>query len=311
MEMQVAEFSRGAEILWAIVLAYIPNVFVAVAMLIGGWMLAGWLKKGVVASLSRFKNLDPTLRPFLGNVVRYAVLAVVVVAALSQFGIQTASILAVMGAAGLAIGLALQGTLSNIAAGLMLLWLRPFKAGEAIEAAAGSGTIQEIGLFTTEILTFDGLYKFVPNSALWNDNILNFSRMPTRRMQVSVGISYDDDIAKAKSVIRAVIDADPRFLKTPEPQVYLDNLGDSSLDLVVRAWAKSPDFWPARFDLLEKIKVALDEADISIPFPQRDVHLFTKNDAAPESIEEKAPAKAKATKSPAKTTGKISSKPAS
>lgn len=279
MEVQLAQLGQGAEVLWALFLAYIPNVFAALLMLVAGWIIAGWAKRAVVSSLERFQNLDVTLRPFVGNIVRYAILAVVIVAVLGQFGIQTASVLAVLGAAGLAIGLALQGTLSNIAAGLMLLWLRPFRTGEYIDSAAGAGMVKEVGLFTTEIITFDGLYKMIPNSTLWNDNILNYSRMPTRRMDFVIGISYDDDVARARQVIREALDADKRILADPEPVVFLDNLGESSLDIVMRAWANSSDYWAARYEILEDIKNRMDAAGITIPYPQRDVHVYHHGDS--------------------------------
>jgi small conductance mechanosensitive channel len=202
------------------------------------------------------------------------VLIVVLVTVLSQFGVQTASIIAALGAAGLAIGLALQGTLQNIAAGIMLLVLRPFKVGEYVEGGSVSGTIQEIGLFATEVKTVDGLFVLAPNSELWSSPVTNFSRNATRRFDLTIGIGYNDDISKAISVYRELVAADSRVLDTPEPYYFVSNLGDNAVDITARIWMRTPDWFKTTRDLTEKAKLRFDEEGISIPFPQRDVHHF-------------------------------------
>ncbi len=198
-------------------------------------------------------------------------------AVLARLGIQTTSIIAVLGAAGLAIGLALQGTLQNIAAGIMLLILRPFKVGDYIDAGGTAGTVDEIGLFTTDMTTFDGIYLSVPNSSLWNTSILNYTRLPTRRLDIPVGIAYEDDVEKALSLLLEKLRTDSRVLADPEPQVMVTALGESSVDLNLRCWSLREDFWALRFDLNKNAKLWLDSAGISIPFPQRDVHLISAN----------------------------------
>ena len=193
---------------------------------------------------------------------------------LAEFGVQTTSIIAVLGAAGLAIGLALQGTLQNIAAGIMLLVLRPFRVGEYIDAGGVSGTVDAINLFTTDMTTYDGIYRSVPNAELWNRNILNYSRNPTRRLDIPVGIAYEDDVEQALDLLLSHLSQDPRVMPDPEPQVLVTGLGDSSVDLTLRCWTSRTDFWPLRFELNKKVKLWLDAAGVSIPFPQRDVHLY-------------------------------------
>ena len=159
----------------------------------------------------------------------------------------------------------------------MLLWLRPFKVGEAIETDDTSGSIEEIGLFNTTIISYDGLYQVLPNSMLWNSRIRNFSRMPRRRLEVTIGIGYGDDVSAAKQAIRHLIDQDARFLQTPEPQIFLANLGDSSVDIEVRAWINTPDYWATRFGFIEKIKQSFDDQGISFPYPQREVRILGNN----------------------------------
>jgi len=246
----------------------------AVMTLIVGWIVAGWVQKVTVTGLQRIPKMDETLVPFLATIVRYGVLIVVIVAVLNQFGVETTSIIALLGAAGLAIGLALQGTLSNIAAGVMLLMLRPFKVGEYIDAGSISGTVAQIGLFTTEFLTADGIYLAAPNSAIWNQAITNYSRNPSRRLNIVIGVSYDDDINGASDVLMKLMAADSRILQDPEPQVLVDSLGDSSVNLKMRCWSNTDDFWPLQFDLIKQAKLAIEMAGYSIPFPQQDVHII-------------------------------------
>lgn len=250
------------------------DILGALVMLIAGWIIAGWARNSVRKVLQRTSKVDATLRPVISNVVRYVILIFVLVAVLAQFGVQTASIIAVVGAAGLAIGLSLQGTLQNIAAGIMLLFLRPFQVGDYIDAEGLAGTVDEIGLFTSHLHTFDGLYLEVPNAQLWNRAITNYSRLETRRLDIIVGIGYGDDIDKAQAALLNVMQKDARVLDDPEPQVLVKELGDSAVNLDMRCWTKADDYWGLLFDTTKAAKQRLDAEGISIPFPQRDVHLY-------------------------------------
>ena len=254
--------------------SYALDAVGALVILLVGWWIAGRTQYLVRRSLDRVPRIDDTLKPFLSSSVRYFVIVITFVAVLAEFGVQTTSIIAVLGAAGLAIGLALQGTLQNIAAGIMLLVLRPFRVGEYIDAGGVSGTVDAINLFTTDMTTYDGIYRSVPNAELWNRNILNYSRNPTRRLDIPVGIAYEDDVEQALDLLLSHLSQDTRVLPDPEPQVLVTGLGDSSVDLTLRCWTNRTDFWPLRFELNKKVKLWLDAAGISIPFPQRDVHLY-------------------------------------
>jgi small conductance mechanosensitive channel len=198
----------------------------------------------------------------------------VVIAVLSLFGIETTSLIAVLGAAGLAVGLALQGTLSNFASGVMLLLFRPFKVGDYVEIAGEGGSVQEIGIFSTQLHTPDNVKIAIPNSAVYGQTIKNYSANDTRRNDLVIGISYDDDIARAVETIQRILAADSRVLEDPEPVVAVADLADSSVNLVVRPWCAGSDYWPLRFDLTRQIKEELEAAGCSIPYPQRDVHLY-------------------------------------
>jgi len=209
----------------------------------------------------------------LSSIVKYGILIMTFIAVLSQFGVETTSVIAVLGAAGLAIGLALQGTLQNIAAGIMLLMLRPFRKGDFIDASGIVGVVEAINLFTTDMKTADGIYMAVPNSALWNSNITNFSRNPTRRIQQVMGISYNDDVAKARGILLELMEKDERVLADPAPQTMVSTLNSSSVDITMRCWVKTDDFWDVHFDLVEKSKEVIEGAGMSIPYPQQDVHM--------------------------------------
>lgn len=246
----------------------------AIAILVIGWIVANWVKTAVRKSLARLPHSDPTVTRAVGTLARYLVLVLVVVAVLAQFGVQTASILAVLGTVGLGVGLALQGTLSNVAAGFMLLVLRPFKIGDYIDAEGVAGTVEEIGLFTTEFVTFDGVYLAVPNNQIWSKSILNYSRRPTRRLDVVLGVAYDDDIDGALSALMDVLKGDERVLKDPAPQVMVKELADSSVNLNLRCWTGKDDYWNLLFDLNKEAKARVEAAGCTIPFPQRDVHLI-------------------------------------
>lgn len=259
------------------------NVVIAIAILIAGWIGGNWIKSQIM----KIKKLDETLKSFLGTAIKYLIMAIAVITVLQQFGVQTASLIAVLGAAGLAIGLALQGTLSNVAAGVMLLFLRPFNVGDVITCAGVSGTVKSLGLFATELSTPDNIYIFVPNSKLWNADIQNFSRNPIRRQDILVGISYGDDIGKASSTIEKVIKADSRVIQGEEgkdPAIMVTNLGDFSVDLTVRLWTQRTDFWNTKVELTKAIKEALDKDGITIPFPTRTIEMVGQdNEPKPKS----------------------------
>jgi small conductance mechanosensitive channel len=219
------------------------------------------------------RSIDPTLIPFIRGIVHYLLLAVIVIAALGQLGINVTSFLAILGAAGLAIGLALKDSLSNFASGVMLIIFRFFKVGDYVTVAGTSGTVETINIFNTELVTPDNQKIFVPNSSIMGSEIVNVTANDTRRLDLMVGISYQDDIERAKSVIKGVLDAEPRLLEEPEPVIAVSELGESSVNLVIRPWVKTSEYWPVRFDLIEKIKTTLDQEGITIPFPQMDVHM--------------------------------------
>ena len=255
-------------------LGYGVDIVGAIAILIIGWMAAGWARRLTLSALGRVPRIDDTLKPILSNSVRYVILAFVIVAVLARFGVETTSIIAVFGAAGLAIGLALQGALSNIAAGVMLLLLRPFSVGEYVDAGGVSGTVEEIGLFTTRFKTPAGLFVAAPNSSLWNSTITNYSRNPLRRIDLVIGIGYDDDLKGAMAEMVGLMNADARILIDPEAQVFVTELADNSVNLTLRSWVNSGDYWATLTDLTRDAKLCLDEKGYSIPYPQRDVHML-------------------------------------
>lgn len=262
-----------------LVVEYTFSVVGALLILVIGFIIAGLVKRSVKSGLAKLKHSDPTLNSFLSNVARYGVLIVVGVAVLGQFGIETASILAALGAAGLAIGLALQGTLQNIAAGVMLLMLRPFRAGEYIDADGIDGTVTEIGLFATEMKTLDGKFVLTPNSQLWNVPVTNYSRLETRRFDLEVGIGYDDDIEQTEELLMKLAGEEDRVLKDPAPVTFVSSLGDSAVVVTLRYWTKTPDWWMTSREMTKRAKLACDDAGISIPFPQRDLHIISQPSA--------------------------------
>ncbi len=252
----------------ALAVQYSFSIVGALLLLTIGWTLASLLSRWAHEGLLRVRGIDETLARFFANVIRYAALLLVFVTVLGQFGVQTASIIAALGAAGLAVGLALQGTLQNIAAGIMLLVLRPFRVGEYIDTGAISGTVREIGLFATELKTPDGLYRLAPNSTLWNVPITNFSRESTRRFELKIGIGYDDDIDLAQKLMRDLAEKDSRVLKEPAVDTFVQELADSAVILTMWYWTKAADFWPTSRHMIKAVKEAFDENGISIPFPQ-------------------------------------------
>jgi len=253
--------------------AAVPHIVGAVALLAVGWWLASRVERAVARILAAQSRIDVTLSAVIVSVVRYSILIVVLVAVLGQLGIQTTSILAALGAAGLAIGLAIQGTLSNIAAGMMLLWLRPFRIGDSIDTGTVAGTVKEVGLFATEMHSSDGIYLFVPNSELWNRRIINYSRLPTRLIDLKFRVACDDNLANGQQALQALASSDRRLAADPAPAVFVDELGDSAVVLRMQVWAANVDYWMLRRALTERGKAALEAAGLSIPFPQRDIHL--------------------------------------
>ena len=246
-------------------------VFAIIIFIVGKW-LVGVITK-LVKKLMAKAHMDNILVNFIGSIIKSVLLLFVVIAALDQLGINTTSLIALIGAAGLAIGLALQGSLQNLASGVMLIVFRPFKDGDFVEAGGTMGVVEQIGIFTTMMRTGDNKEVIVPNGQIFGGIITNYSKRETRRVDMVFGISYDDDIRKAKDIITGIIDADERILKDPAPLVALAELADSSVNFNVRPWVKSSDYWPVYFDLNEKIKLAFDDNGITIPYPQMDLHL--------------------------------------
>ena len=245
----------------------------AIIILILGFWFAGWVKRKVTRWTDDSDKIDDTLGAFFASMARYAVIAFTLLAVLSQFGVETTSFIAVLGALGLAIGLALQGTLGHVASGVMLMLFRPFKIGDFVEAGGEAGTIRGITLFTTELTTGDNVQVIVPNGAVWGSAIKNYSAKDTRRVQATACIGYGDDIDKAMGVLQGIIDADPRCLKDPAPMIAVSELADSSVNIIVRVWVANGDFWPVTFELNKQIKLHLDANDIDIPYPQQVVHI--------------------------------------
>jgi len=257
---------------------YGMKVLAAIVILVAGLWLAK-KAKCLFATLLNKKGIDPTLVGFLSNLLYGAIVVFVVIAAIGKLGVDTTSFAAVVAAAGLAIGLALQGSLSNFASGVLLVIFKPFKVGHFIKAGGEAGVVVEVGLLATELKTPDNVKIILPNSQIMGASITNFSGYATRRVDMIVGVSYGDDLKKAKALIIDALSQDERVLKEPEPQVAVSNLGDSSVDFVVRPWVNAADYWAFRFDFTQAIKERFDAEGISIPFPQRDVHLIPVSEA--------------------------------
>jgi len=277
METGLDAFGNYTDQLLPMIVEHGLSLAGAIIILIAGWIFAGWAGRKIREKAAASERFDDTLVPIFGQTIRVLILIVTILAVLGQFGIQTASIIAVLGAAGLAVGLALQGTLGNVASGMMLLILRPFKVGDVVDIGGTMGVVDEIGLFTTQMHTFDNIGIVMPNSRVWGAQIMNYSRFEIRRVDMEFGISYADDMQKAMELIRQVLEQEERVLKEPEPLIAIANLGDSSVDIRVRPWTQSSNVWPLRYAVTQKVKESFDANGISIPFPQRDVHLFKKN----------------------------------
>jgi len=259
---------------WEMVVNNYLEVIAAIVILVVGRVFAGWARRLTRRGLER-GNVDPTLVPFVAKLVYYAVMAVVVIAVLNRLGVATTSVVAIFGAASLAVGLAMQGTLANFASGVMLLIFRPFDLGDYVDAGGTAGTVMEIGIFATTLKSPDNIKITVPNSQIYGATISNYNGNDTRRIDLVMGISYDDNIQTAIDTIRRIVTAHELVLADPEPQIAVSNLGDSSVDLVVRPWCNTADYWTVRFDLNRSLKEGLEAAGCSIPYPQRDVHMYS------------------------------------
>lgn len=247
------------------------------------FVVGRWVARALRNAIKRMMvkgNVDETLISFVGNLTYIALLAFVIIAALNQLGIQTTSFIAVIGAAGLAIGLALQGSLANFAASVLMIIFRPFKAGDYIEGAGVAGTVEEVQIFATKLKTPDNKTIIVPNGKMMGDNITNYSAKDTRRVDMVIGVGYGDDLKKVREILEDILAKDDRFLEDPAPTIGVLELGDNSVNFAVRPWVKKEDYWGAYFDVTETVKRRFDEEGISIPYPQRDVHLYEYKEAA-------------------------------
>jgi small conductance mechanosensitive channel len=252
---------------------YGPGLLMAIITLIVGWWIIKLVAKSVNKAMIK-AQVDESLQKFLGSLISILLKALLLISVASMVGIEATSFIAVLGAAGLAVGLALQGSLSNFAGGVLLLLFKPFKVGDAIDAQGFIGKVDAIHVLNTILKTFDNKTIIIPNGALANGSITNFSTEATRRVDMSFGIGYGDDIKKAKDVLQKLVESDDRVLKDPAPMVVVGELADSSVNFTVRVWCESANYWDIYFDMQEKVKLEFDSQGISIPFPQRDVHLF-------------------------------------
>ncbi|WP_462173412.1 mechanosensitive ion channel family protein [Pseudoalteromonas xiamenensis] len=255
-----------------LIIHYTIQGVLAIVILFVGMRIARFCE-GLTEKAFAKKGVDKAVGSFVANIFYALVFAASVLMALSQVGIETTSFIAILGAAGLAVGLALQGSLSNFASGVLIIMLRPFKSGDYIEAGGRAGSVQKIEIFSTELRTPDNKVIIMPNSAIMSGPIVNFSREATRRIDLVIGVSYDSDLKKAKDVLQSVLDNESRVLKDPAYTVAVLELADSSVNFVVRPWVNTSEYWPTYFAIVENIKLELDANDITIPFPQMDVHL--------------------------------------
>ena len=272
-----SDFEQIFEQAVELITIYGLKVIGAITILIVGWWIAGRVRSLVKRALDRVERADEMLTSFFSSTARYAVLVFTILAVLEQFGVETTSFIAVLGAAGLAIGLALQGTLSNVAAGVMIMIFRPFKVGDYIEGSGHAGTVKSVTLFVTHIATSDNVEIILPNNQLWNTPVKNYSHNDTRRLDMVFGIGYGDDIDQAMNVISDIISADDRAMDDPEALIAVGELAASSVNITVRIWCQAGDRSALMYDLLKTVKQRFDAEGISIPYPQRDVHLVREN----------------------------------
>ncbi len=273
--IKVLLLTQGVAVLTSLVYAGLIFIF--------GKIIAGMVASLLAKAMHKSK-VDETLVIFSKNVSYAVMMVVVVIAALSQMGLNTTSLVTVLGAAGLAVGLALQDSLANFAAGVLLIIFRPFKVGDFIDAGGVKGTVKDIDIFTSTLSTPDNVCMIVPNSHITGANIVNYSKNTTRRVDLVMSVSYSDDLGVAKQVIEEVLKSDSRVLAEPEYKVAVSELADSSVNIIVRPWVKAEDYWPLYFDMTEKLKVALESKGLSIPFPQRDIHIISNSDNTQEAV---------------------------
>ncbi len=255
-----------------LVLTYGLNIVFSLLIFVFGRIAVKLIIKGLRAFFSK-RKFDATLTSFVLNLIYILLLVFVIIAALGQLGIQTTSLVALLGAAGLAIGLALQGSLANFASGVLLIVLKPFKLGDYIEGGGASGSVADIGMFTTTLTTPDNKVVTIPNTQIMGGTITNYSKREQRRLDLVIGVGYDDDLKKVDKVLTAILNKEARVLKDPAFTIGVMELGESSVNFAVRPWVKGSDYWPTRFDLLKEIKLQFDAKGISIPYPQQEVHL--------------------------------------
>lgn len=260
---------------------YTVNILSAIVILIVGCVLANFSSRAT-ARLMQARGIDTTIVNFLSALIRYVVLALTIIAVLGRVGVQTTSVIAMLGAAGLAVGLALQGSLSNFAAGVLLVLFRPFRSGDYVTVGGQSGTVKDIQIFGTSLLSVDNKVIIIPNGKIIADNIINYSREAKRRVDIVISVSYNADIDVVKKALNDVVDADKRIMQNEEVTIRLNEMAASSLNFVVRVWTANANYWPVYFDLMENFKRALDANNIGIPYPQMDVHLYqtSKHDAS-------------------------------
>lgn len=265
-------------------LGYGVNMLGAIVTLIVGYLLAGWLSRLVDGVVKRSDKVDPVFLPLPGKIVRLAILVFTLIAVLNRFGVETTSLIAVLGAAGLAIGLALQGTLSNVAAGVMLLFFRPFNVGDVVKLGGEIYVIDALGFFICKGHLPDGPTVFLPNSQIWGQTIVNLSVTDRniRRIDETYGIAYSDSIDAALAILRQVANEEPRILREPAPLIQVETLGDNSVNILFRVWSAREDWWATKLDLVQRCKEALENGGCSIPFPQRDIHLYQGALKAPD-----------------------------
>lgn len=270
------QFANNLDRLTDYLLTYGINVLGAIATLIAGYFVAGWLGRLVNGAVSRIDKIDPVFHHLPGKVVRVAILIFTLIAVLNRFGVETTSLITLLGAAGLAIGLALQGTLSNVAAGVMILFFRPFKIGDAVQLDGKVYVIDALGFFICKAHLPDGPLVFIPNSKIWGQTIINLSvtDKDIRRIDESYGIAYGDNIDTALAILNQIALEEPRILQDPAPLIKVDSLGDSSVNILFRVWTSRTDWWGTKLDLIQRCKEKLEQGGCSIPFPQREIHVI-------------------------------------
>jgi small conductance mechanosensitive channel len=267
------DLSKMVDQLQGLAALYGLKIMTALIILVVGRIIAG-IMRAISRKMANKTKADTTITVFLGNMVYILIMIFAVIAAVNRLGVQTTSFVAIIGAAGLAVGLAFQGSLSNFASGFLMVIFRPFKVGDYVQAGGVSGTIQEIHVFTTTMTTPDNIRIIVPNSKITGDSITNYTAEKQRRIDLSIGVSYSDDIDKVTAVLNDVVTGFAGVLKDPVPQIAVAEMADSSVNFVVRPWSKTEDYWKVRFGLIEAIKKRFDKEGIAIPFPQRDVHIY-------------------------------------